>query len=32
VVRIGHAGVTAEVVAEVDRALSAHELIKVSIE
>jgi len=31
VVRIGHAGVTAEVVAEVDRALSAHELIKVSI-
>jgi RNA-binding protein len=31
VVRIGHAGVTPEVVAEVDRALSAHELIKVSI-
>ena len=31
VVRIGHAGVTAEVVAEVDRALTAHELIKVSI-
>ena len=31
VVRIGHAGVTPELVAEVDRALSAHELIKVSI-
>ena len=31
VVRIGHAGVTPEVVAEVDRALAAHELIKVSI-
>jgi RNA-binding protein len=31
IVRIGHAGVTAEVAAEVDRALSAHELIKVSI-
>jgi RNA-binding protein len=31
VVRIGHAGVTPEVVAEVERALSAHELIKVSI-
>jgi RNA-binding protein len=31
VVRIGHAGVTAELVAEVDRALSTHELIKVSI-
>jgi RNA-binding protein len=31
VVRIGHAGVTPEVVGEVDKALSAHELIKVSI-
>jgi RNA-binding protein len=31
VVRIGHAGVTAELVAEADRALNAHELIKVSI-
>jgi len=31
VVRIGHAGVTPEIVAEVDRALSAHELIKVTI-
>ena len=31
VVRIGHAGVTPELVAEVDRALTAHELIKVSI-
>ena len=31
VVRIGHAGVTPEVVAEVDRALTAHELIKVSV-
>jgi len=31
VVRIGHAGVTPEVAAEVDRALTAHELIKVSI-
>lgn len=31
VVRIGHAGVTREVAAEVDRALTAHELIKVSI-
>jgi len=30
VVRIGQAGVTPELVAEVDRALSAHELIKVS--
>lgn len=29
--RIGHAGVTAELVAEVDRALIAHGLIKVSI-
>jgi RNA-binding protein len=31
VVRIGQAGVTPEVAAEVDRALTAHELIKVSI-
>ena len=31
VVRIGHAGVTPEVAAEVDRALTAHELIKVSV-
>jgi RNA-binding protein len=31
VVRIGQAGITPEVVAEVDRALTAHELIKVSI-
>jgi len=31
VVRIGHAGITPELVAEVDRALAAHELIKVSI-
>jgi len=31
VVRIGQAGVTPELVAEVDRALSAHELIKVSV-
>ena len=31
VVRIGHAGLTPEVLAEVDRALTAHELIKVSI-
>jgi RNA-binding protein len=30
-VRIGHAGVTPEVLAEVDRALTAHALIKVSI-
>jgi RNA-binding protein len=30
-VRIGHAGVTPELVAEVDRALTAHGLIKVSI-
>jgi RNA-binding protein len=30
-VRIGHARVTPEVLAEVDRALTAHELIKVSI-
>jgi RNA-binding protein len=31
VVRLGQAGITPELVAEVDRALSAHELIKVSI-
>jgi len=31
VVRIGHAGVTAELAAETDRALTAHELIKVGI-
>jgi putative YhbY family RNA-binding protein len=31
VVRIGNAGVTPEVAAEVDRALTAHGLIKVSI-
>lgn len=30
-VRIGHAGLTPELVAEVDRALTAHELIKVTI-
>jgi RNA-binding protein len=32
VVRIGQAGVTDAVVAEVERALSAHELIKVRID
>ena len=31
VVHVGQAGVTAQVAAEVDRALTAHELIKVSI-
>ena len=31
VVRVGHAGVTDAMVAEVDRALEAHELIKVKI-
>jgi RNA-binding protein len=31
VVHIGHAGITAELTAEVDRALMAHELIKVRI-
>jgi RNA-binding protein len=31
VVRIGHGGVTPELVQEADRALTAHELIKVSI-
>jgi len=32
VVRIGQSGLTPRVVAEVDRALAAHELIKVSID
>lgn len=31
VVHVGHAGVTPEIVAEVERALTAHELIKVRI-
>ena len=31
VVRMGHAGITPTLAAEVDRALTAHELIKVSI-
>jgi RNA-binding protein len=31
VVHVGHAGVTAEIVAEIDRALTAHELIKVRL-
>jgi RNA-binding protein len=31
VVQLGHAGMTREVVAEIDRALTAHELIKVRI-
>jgi RNA-binding protein len=31
VVRVGHAGVTDAIVAEIDRALDAHELIKVKI-
>jgi RNA-binding protein len=31
VARIGHAGVTAELVGETDRALIAHELIKATI-
>jgi RNA-binding protein len=31
VVHVGHAGVTPELVAEVDRALTAHELIKVRV-
>jgi RNA-binding protein len=31
VVRIGQSGITPQVVAEVDRALTAHELIKVGI-
>jgi RNA-binding protein len=31
VAMVGHAGVTSEIVAEVDRSLTAHELIKVRI-
>lgn len=31
VVHVGHAGVTPEVIAEVERALTAHELIKVRV-
>ena len=31
VAQVGHAGVTSDVVTEVDRALAAHELIKVRI-
>jgi len=31
VVRIGHAGVTPELVAEAERAITAHELIKVGV-
>ena len=31
VVQIGHAGVTGQIVKEVDRALRAHELIKVKV-
>ena len=31
VVRVGNAGITPELTAEVDRALTAHELIKVGI-
>lgn len=31
VVHVGHAGLTTELAAEVDRALTAHELIKVRI-
>jgi RNA-binding protein len=31
-VQVGHAGVTPQVMAEVDRALTAHELLKVRIE
>jgi RNA-binding protein len=31
VLRIGHAGITPELVAEANRALTAHELIKVGI-
>ena len=31
VVHVGHAGLTREIVAEIDRALTAHELIKVRI-
>jgi putative YhbY family RNA-binding protein len=32
VVHVGHAGLTDAVIAEIDRALAAHELIKVRIE
>ncbi|HEX4346398.1 MAG TPA: YhbY family RNA-binding protein [Vicinamibacterales bacterium] len=32
VVRVGHAGVTPGLLAEIDRALTAHELIKVRID
>jgi RNA-binding protein len=32
VVHVGHAGLTDKVVAEIDRALIAHELIKVRVE
>lgn len=32
VVHVGHAGLTDKVVAEIDRALTAHELIKVRID
>jgi len=32
VVQVGHAGVTDKVVAEIDRALLAHELIKVRVD
>jgi RNA-binding protein len=32
VVQVGHAGVTDKVVAEIDRALVAHELIKVRVD
>ena len=32
VVQIGHAGLTDRVVAEIDRALTAHELIKVRVD
>ena len=31
VVQVGHAGATREVVAEIERALTAHELIKIRI-
>ena len=32
VVQVGHAGLTDKVVAEIDRALTAHELIKVRVD
>lgn len=32
VVQVGHAGLTDRVIAEIDRALTAHELIKVRID